>query len=329
MTDYTWPADIVPTASEWRLVANTAAFSSPLAGTTRTLARGGDRWACSLQFTNLTEAKRARLQSFLARLRGQANRVWLWDHAYRKRGSFPTGELLPDPLNASAASWATAYATVEVSDGIVRLTAGAHTAGQFPLAQQTVTTATGSAYVARAAFSYASSTAVTFGVEAQSAPNSSPSYTTALGLKTASVIAGGTVGKITLLYDDDVVAGNVFDVGYISFACCPLVAGASQTGSVVSIDTIPVADTDILMPGDLVQIGDYLYMVTARCNSVDGRLHITPPLRTSPADNTPVIIHQPMARMMLADQSVGWSNQPGGRIGSISSMTVEFMEDLA
>ena len=39
MTDYFWPQHLVPSASSWSLVANTAAFTSPLSGTTRTLRR--------------------------------------------------------------------------------------------------------------------------------------------------------------------------------------------------------------------------------------------------------------------------------------------------
>jgi hypothetical protein len=116
-------------------------------------------------------------------------------------------------------------------------------------------------------------------------------------------------------------------VGYVSMSRCALINGAGQTGTVVQTDTIPSA-TDLLLPGDMVQIGDYLYMVTMRYRATNGTLHITPPLRTSPADNAPVIIHQPMARMMLADQTVGWSNVPGTRTSALSSITVEFVEDL-
>lgn len=87
MSDYTWPSSVIPTSSEWRLISNTAAFISPLSGMTRTLSRGGDRWACMIVCANLTGDKRAVLQAFLARLRGQAHRVILPDHAYTRRGT--------------------------------------------------------------------------------------------------------------------------------------------------------------------------------------------------------------------------------------------------
>jgi hypothetical protein len=147
-------------------------------------------------------------------------------------------------------------------------------------------------------------------------------------MKQASVVSDGASGSMVVVYDDDVSAGNYFDTSYVSCSRCALIAGANQTGSVVATDNIP-GGSDLLLPGDLVQIGNSLHMLTARYDANQGFLHITPPLRGSPADNAPVIIHQPMARMMLGNQTVGWSNQPGGRVGSVSSMALEFVEDLA
>lgn len=90
MTDYTWPSTIIPSASDWRLVSNTAAFQSPLAGTTRTLGRGGDRWACTLTFELLKRSDAQILKAFLAKLRGQTHRVVLGDHAYVQQGTQTT-----------------------------------------------------------------------------------------------------------------------------------------------------------------------------------------------------------------------------------------------
>ena len=87
MSDLTWPSTLVPSASEWRLISNTAAFSSPLTGVTSTLGRGGDRWACTLTFGALVGDDRAVMNAFLAKLRGQTNRVVLPDHAFYRRGA--------------------------------------------------------------------------------------------------------------------------------------------------------------------------------------------------------------------------------------------------
>lgn len=87
MTDFTWPAGIVPASSSWSLVANTVAFVSPLSGTVQTLGRGGDRWACSVTTPPLTAANRATMRAFVASLRGQAGRVVMPDHSYTRRGT--------------------------------------------------------------------------------------------------------------------------------------------------------------------------------------------------------------------------------------------------
>jgi hypothetical protein len=94
VTDYTWPTSLVPSSSEWRFVSNTAAFASPLSGTTRTLGRGGDRWACTLSFNALIQDDRAEMQAFLTRLRGQAHRVVLPDHSYKRRGALTANVLV-------------------------------------------------------------------------------------------------------------------------------------------------------------------------------------------------------------------------------------------
>jgi len=333
VTDYVWPTDLAPSASEWRLVANTAAFASPLSGTTRTLARGGDRWACSMQFNNLTEAKRGRLQAFLARLRGQANRVWLWDHAYRQRGSFPTGEMLPNVGFVSTTGWTVSYGTQAAVDSVLRMTVAAHIAGQFP---QTVSAhsalTSGLAYVARGGFHSASNTAVTFGLSFGVTSSYPTSYATTEGLRTVAGVSDGTAGGFFAVYDDDSVESNQFDLTYASVARCAQVKGAGQSGTSITVDGLGAGVSGALLAGDLVQIGNDLLMLTAPVTTygdTSAFLRFNRPLSASPADNAAVIIHQPMARMILGNQTVGWSNQPGGWIGAVSSMTVEFVEDLA
>jgi len=58
-----------------------------MSGTTRTVSRGGDRWACSVTTPPLKGANRQTMRAFLANLRGQASRVVLSDHSYVRRGT--------------------------------------------------------------------------------------------------------------------------------------------------------------------------------------------------------------------------------------------------
>lgn len=88
MTDYTWPSALIPSSSEWTYNSNTSTFVSPFTGATRTYARGGDRWSVALTFNAVKDSSlKGQLQAFLAKLRGQANRAVLPNHAYRRRGT--------------------------------------------------------------------------------------------------------------------------------------------------------------------------------------------------------------------------------------------------
>jgi hypothetical protein len=201
MSSYTWPSSIIPSSSEWRLIANTAAFSSPLTGVTRTLARGGDRWACTLSFNALHETSRRTLQAFIARLRGQAHRVVLPDHSFTRAGT---------------------------------------------------------------------------------------------------------------------LAGT------------PLVKGASQTGVSLLIDGCTQATT--LLAGDLFAVNGELKMCVLDATASAGgeiTVQFVPPLRSSPADNAAVTVASPTGTFMLADNTVGWSNNPAGWPRIVSSFTLEFVEDIA
>ncbi len=81
MTDFTWPADLCPATSVWRLLGNAGAFGL------RSAERMGDRWGCTLTFPPLRRADAYRLRAFVARLRGCAHRLVLPDHSYRRRGA--------------------------------------------------------------------------------------------------------------------------------------------------------------------------------------------------------------------------------------------------
>lgn len=117
MTDYTWPTDVLPSASEWRLMSNTGAYPSPLSGTVRTVSRGGDRWACSLTFQNLPAAARAELRAFLARLRGQVHRVVLGDHSYTRRGAL-TANFVVNGASQTGSSLICDGATINITNAM-------------------------------------------------------------------------------------------------------------------------------------------------------------------------------------------------------------------
>lgn len=121
MSDYTWPSIVIPTSTDLRFLANTGAFVSPLAGSVQTLGRGGDRWAMSVVCNNLTAEKRAVLQGFLARLRGQVHRVLIRDYSYRKRGTLASNLLVKGGAQTGSAvtcDGAAVGATLKIGDQI-------------------------------------------------------------------------------------------------------------------------------------------------------------------------------------------------------------------
>jgi hypothetical protein len=331
VTDYFWPTELVASSSEWRLVANTAAFRSPLAGTTRTLGRGGDVWACTLQFANLRADKRGILQGFLAQLRGQANRVWMPDHAYRKRGNFAASAMVPPATGA----WTPSYVTHTALDGSARLVALSHTAGQFPSLSDNPAVLSGAMYALRAFITRSSNPTASTGVYLTAGTASGSDFGAGqIGLKTAAAISDGTTSAPRIYLDSSgtsTAAGDFMDVAYATMSRCMRVNGASQTGSVLSIDRVGATANGVLLPGDFVEIDSYLYMVTERMDLITGspvQLVISPPLRRSPPNGAPIIVHDPLCKMMLADVTVSWSNSPGGRPGTFSSMTVDLVEDI-
>lgn len=334
MSDYLWPSTIVPNSTEWRLISNTGAFTSPLSGTTRTISRGGDRWACSLTFNNVNSTRRAMLRAFLARMRGQANRVWVPDHSYVRRGVYASSELLGNgDFSESVSGWVVSGSMVlSWIDGSARMLRTSTTGGTLRHSAA-LTVVNGASYALRyavrglrgTAYSHAGLVGSTLG----GFDYLTMSGATGLGLFTGVYTSAATSAYVSCDFQGSSgTAGDFLDFDFVSLARCLLVNGASQTGSVLNVTSLGATASGTLMPGDFVQVGNYLHMVTEPLDSnayAGGALNITPPLRSSPANGAPVIISRPMCRMLLTDNTVGWSNSPGG----FSSMTVDLVEDIA
>jgi hypothetical protein len=83
----------------------------------------------------------------------------------------------------------------------------------------------------------------------------------------------------------------------------PLVAGGSQTGNTLAIDGC-TSNALFLKAGDYFSVNGELKMQTVDTNA-DGSGNVTltfmPALRSSPADNTPIITDRPSCTMVLSD----------------------------
>lgn len=124
-----------------QLMDNTGRFSSPLSGTVRSVARPGDRWSFQLDYQNLQGLDRARLESFIANMRGAANRALYSPGDYVQRGSFPSAEAL---TNNSFANGTTGWAcdgdySLSSADRVIRALRIAVASGTNAALKQSVT----------------------------------------------------------------------------------------------------------------------------------------------------------------------------------------------
>lgn len=107
----------------------------------------------------------------------------------------------------------------------------------------------------------------------------------------------------------------------------PLVKGASQTGNSLITDGWTISQTGILLAGDLIEIGDYFYVVLNDANSDgsgDATLDIWPDLRSSPADNAVITVSNCKTKCRLAGNSNQWTTNNMKNYG----FTISFIEDL-
>lgn len=96
----------------------------------------------------------------------------------------------------------------------------------------------------------------------------------------------------------------------------PLVNGAGQTGSTLTIDGATANILNWLLPGDYLSVNGEMKMVTAPVNtngSGQATIPFKPAIRNSPPDNTPVVLDKPTCTMALVDdQQAIWECNANG-----------------
>lgn len=104
----------------------------------------------------------------------------------------------------------------------------------------------------------------------------------------------------------------------------PLINGAGQSGDSVNTDGW-TPNVQILRAGDYIQVGTELKMVLASVSSnASGQasIEIGPMLRYSPADNSPIVVSNPMGVFMQPQQENGWDRKPA----MVNDFSLEFIE---
>ena len=94
----------------------------------------------------------------------------------------------------------------------------------------------------------------------------------------------------------------------------PLVNGASQTGDTLSIDGLPASATGYLKAGDYIQLGSgattQLYKVLDDVDSNssgEANLTIWPDLRSSPSNDTAVVVANAKGLFRLSTSATNWT----------------------
>ena len=92
------------------------------------------------------------------------------------------------------------------------------------------------------------------------------------------------------------------------------VSASSQTSNRVYVKGLPASTAGLLLPGDWVQIGNWLEGVAAPLDSDaagKGVLQLNRVPKAAIADNAAIIVHEPMGRFLLAQPNSAWLDTPG------------------
>lgn len=110
----------------------------------------------------------------------------------------------------------------------------------------------------------------------------------------------------------------------------PLVKGASQTGNDLDIDGCTANVTGWGKAGDYFTCNDQHHQLTQDANtngSGETTLYFEPYMRESPADNAPVTIDLPKAKMILTDdQALSWPTDHNDIFEEKTFTAMEFIE---
>ena len=227
MADLLLPPDIVPNDVEFGIVDGTAVAQSPTVLTVRTANTYGNRvLGCRLAWRNLRTSQRAQLESFIATMRGRANRLFLNDASHALRGSMPTAELLANNTfgNGTTGWTGSGDFLLSVADRVLRATRNGMSATSSVFPSSGATVVQYAPYVARAMLRQGRGTFSTIGARINA--NSSYGGLGTYGLSTTLMVGDSATSASAGIQNGATSgesAGDYVLVPFISFARCGLV----------------------------------------------------------------------------------------------------------
>lgn len=343
MSDLILRPDLSVAQASMRLMDSTGVSVNPYTGDTLTSSLGGDRMGCTVEFSptgggSSTGAQdRALLLSTLARLRGKQRRLYITDSAHRRRGGFPTSELITNSdFRSGTTGWTSSSADVILygTDRTLRLARTSAAATDVSVYTSAITVTNGATYVARAFVTggYGGvSLKVRVGTSAGGAEVTESSLQTTDGMITVTFVASGTTVYFSLRdygSGGGRTTGMIQEVHYVTLARCFKVNGAGQTGENIKVSGVPTFSTDVCLAGDQAEFitsrGSQLVMLTSSMQSQvsDGWMQVAPNMRGTLADGAAVIVHQPFGRFIYSGQVPEWMTEPG----MVSRASLELVE---
>jgi hypothetical protein len=244
MSDILLPMHLRQSRTAFRYLDSTGVSRATFTSALTTAAKGGDKLAASLQFTPHGGAstdgrsERAQLRSFLASLRGRQNRPYLTDLSYRRRGNFPTGELIPNGTFANGtAGWtAPSNSSLSATDRVLRVTrtlGDTGSSGANPTSDVTILQYV--PYVARACFSGSVDIATTPGLGVYFFDNAgsnleASNFLSNYGMATVAAVPRFTDARIIVVEGNPGrQAGAYFTCPYVSLSRCALVDNGANS----------------------------------------------------------------------------------------------------
>lgn len=324
------PPDIGYASLSLELRRNVAVFESPIDGTIRRSARGGDRWAATINFPTTHQHAALRAATFFDQISRGNRWTYLPVPPTQYGDAWTPGELLTngsfmDGLNG----WSTvaeAYASngrlwlkkISSTDPHVIQTFGGVESGKpLALLADMLPGGDDSWHL----FIRDTNNALLASVSYTSSTRGCLSYTpsSSANLRAHLVRSGGAIGTSNRWAN-------------ASCARCLLVNGANQSGTKLKVDGGPNSTLGALRMGRFltVQLSTLEWQLVRLVEDFNtdsagaGTLLFEPALRASPSDNAPVIVHQPFVRMYMPEHASVQDLRPP----MLSGFSFDLVEDV-
>lgn len=330
MSIFSWPPSVLPQSIAWRYLSASRSAISPFDGDLTVLARVGDRWSGECSFARIFDDEAAEFETFLARLHHQEHQFILPPHFYKRRGSHVPVNLAPNGGTFDVIGPWTAFSSfVTIETGMLRVRNSAAANGVARSGAIAVTANT--QYVLRVeclpgSTDLATSFEIFVGTSA-GASNLVNSGARPKGIYTTTFNTGANTSIHIDLICNTTTTGDFVYFDNLVIERCGLLQGAHPPGDLVLVDGLTVSQTELLKKADMIEINGQLLKLLnglSTDNTGLGIVRVSPSLRGTIPDNTPVIIGTPMGRFVMRDDPTTWNT-----VGYFEkAFTMSFLEDI-